>query len=137
MANDDMPQSVHEIASRLAEPRPMRRGSLSVRYVKCNKPGCACADDPEARHGPYTSVVRTIDGKTQSRRVPAGQTDVLRRQIEAGQLFRKEVEAYWQACEQWADVELDSAEATSQETAKKGASKRPSKRKSSQRSKNS
>lgn len=137
MATDDMPQSVHEIASRLAEPKPMRRGSLSVRYVKCNKPGCACADDPEARHGPYTSVVRTIDGKTQSRRVPAGQTDVLRQQIEAGQLFRKEVEAYWQACEQWADEELDSAEAASQETAKKGASKRPSKRKSSQRSKNS
>ncbi len=137
MATDDMPQSVHEIASRLAEPKPMRRGSLSVRYVKCNKPGCACADDPEARHGPYTSVVRTIDGKTQSRRVPAGQTDVLRQQIEAGKLFRKEVEAYWQACEQWADGELDSAEATLQETAKKGASKRPSKRKSSQRSKNS
>ncbi len=137
MPNNDTPLPVREIAGRLAEPTPMRRGSLSVRYVKCNKPGCACADDPEARHGPYTSVVRTIGGQTRSRRVPADQTDVLRQQIEAGQRFRKEVEAYWQACEQWADAELDSAEAGSQEVEKKGASKRPSKRKSSRRSKGS
>jgi hypothetical protein len=137
MPNNDVPPPVHEIASRLAEPKPMRRGSLSVRYVKCNKPGCPCADNPEARHGPYTSVVRTIGGQTRSRRVPAAQTDVLRQQIEAGQHFRKEVEAYWQACEQWADAELDSAEATLQEVAKKGASNKPSKRKSSRRSKGS
>jgi len=137
MPNNDVPPPVHEIASRLAEPKPMRRGSLSVRYVKCNKPGCPCVDDPEARHGPYTSVVRTIGGRTRSRLVPAAQADVLRRQIEAGQQFRKEVEAYWQACEQWADAELDSAEGTSQKVAKKGGSEKPSMRKSSQRSKGS
>ncbi len=135
MPSADVPPPVREVVSRLAEPKPMRRGSLSVRYVKCNKPGCACADDPEARHGPYTSVVRTIGGKTRSRRVPAAQADVLRQQIETGQRFRKEVEAYWQACEQWADAELDSAaEATSHGLAKKGASKKPSKRKSSRSS---
>ena len=119
MPNDDVPPPVREIAGRFAQPEPMRRGSLSVRYVKCNKPGCACAVDPEARHGPYTSVVRTIGGRTRSRLVPAAQADVLRQQIEAGQHFRKDVEAYWQACEQWADAELDSAEASSQEVAKK------------------
>ena len=137
MPNKDAPLPVREIANRLAKPTPMRRGSLSVRYVKCNKPGCACADDPEARHGPYTSVVRTVDGLTRSRRVPAAQTDVLQQQIEAGQRFRKEVEAYWQACEQWADEELDHFEAISQEIAKKGASKKSSKRRSSRRSKGS
>ena len=134
MPNDDVPPPAREIARRLAQPRPMRRGSLSVRYVKCNKPGCACADDPKARHGPYTSVVRTIGGRTRSRLVPTAQADVLRQQIETGQLFRKDVEAYWQACEQWADTELDRAEATSQRVAKKGGSKKPSTRKSSQRS---
>ena len=137
MPNNDVPLPVHEIASRLAEPKPMRRGSLSVRYVKCNKPGCPCVDDPEARHGPYTSVVRTIGGRTRSRLVPAAQADLLRRQIEAGQQFRKEIEAYWQACEQWADAELDSAEGTSQKVAKKGGSEKPSRRKSSRRSKGS
>ncbi len=109
MSNDDLPSPVREIARRLAEAKPMRRGSLSVRYVKCNKPGCRCAEDPKARHGPYTSVVRTTGGQTQSRRVPAAQADVLREQIEAGQDFRRNVEAYWEACEQWADAELDSA----------------------------
>lgn len=137
MSNTDVPLTVREIASRLAEPTPMRRGSLSVRYVKCNKPGCACADDPEARHGPYTSVVRTVGRQTRSRRVPADQTDLLRQQIEAGQRFRKDVEAYWQACEEWADSELDTATATSEEVEKRGASKKPSKRKSSRRSKGS
>ena len=133
MPNRDAPRPVREIADRLAEPTPMRRGSLSVRYIKCNKPGCACADDPEARHGPYTSVVRTIDGRTWSRRVTAAQAEVLRQQIEAGQQFRKDVEAYWEACEQWADSELDPADAIAEEATKKGASEKPSKRKSSRR----
>ena len=137
MPSADVPPAVREVASRLAEPKPMRRGSLSVRYVKCNKPGCACADDPKARHGPYTSVVRTIGGRTQSRLVPAAQADVLRQQIEEGQHFRKDVEAYWQACEQWADAELDSAEASSKEVAKKKGSKKHSTRRSSRRSKGS
>ena len=134
MPDDDRPDAVQKAAGRLAEAKPMRRGSLSVRYIKCHKPGCQCADDPEARHGPYTSVVRTVNGKTQSRRVPAAQTEMLRRQIEAGQRFRRDVEAYWQACEQWADAELDAAEATSEGVAKKGASKKSSRRKSSPRS---
>ena len=137
MSNDDVPPPVRARARRLAEPKPMRRGSLSVRYVKCNKPGCRCAEDPEARHGPYTSVVRTTGGQTQSRRVPAEQTEVLREQIEAGQDFRRNVEAYWEACEQWADAELDSAEASSSEVAQKGGSKKPSTRKSSWRSRSS
>jgi uncharacterized protein (UPF0262 family) len=116
----------------------MRRGSLSVRYLKCNKPGCACAHDPKARHGPYTSVVRTVDGKTVSRSVPAAQAERLRQHVEAGQRFRKDIEAYWQACERWADAELDAASAASEvEAAKKGASKRPSTPRSSPRSKRS
>jgi hypothetical protein len=115
----------------------MRRGSMSVRFLKCNKAGCICAEDDDARHGPYTSVVRTVAGKTQSRLVPAAQGDLLRQQVEAGQRFRKDVEAYWQACETWADGELDTAQATSTEVAKKGGSKRPSRPKLSPKSRRS
>ena len=131
----DVPKTVRELVDRLAEPKPMRRGSLSVRYLKCNKPGCACADDPQARHGPYTSVVRTVGRKTQSHTVPAAQTGVLRQQVEAGQRFRKDIEAYWDACERWADAELATPEATSTEAAKKGGSKKASTGKSSTKSK--
>ncbi len=133
----DIPAPVRELARRLAEPSPMRRGSLSVRYLKCNKPGCACADDPNCRHGPYTSVVRTVEGQTRSRAVPAAQSELLRKQVEAGQQFRQHVDAYWQACEHWADAQLEAPEAASQEAAKKGGSKRRSKPRSSRRSKRS
>jgi len=131
----DVPAPVRALAQRLADPKPMRRGSFSVRYLKCNKAGCACADDPDARHGPYTSVVRTVGGQTRSRLVPAAQATLLRQQVEAGQQFRKQVEAYWQACEQWADAQLETPEAAAQEGAKKGGSKRPSRPRSSPRSK--
>jgi hypothetical protein len=56
MRNPVVPEEVSAVASQLAEPRPMRRGSVSERHVKCNKAGCACADDTDARHGPYYSV---------------------------------------------------------------------------------
>jgi hypothetical protein len=38
---------------RWQRPTPMRRGSPSERYVKCSKPGCACAERLTARHDPY------------------------------------------------------------------------------------
>ena len=133
----DVPAPVRTLAAQVAEPTPMRRGSLSERYVKCSKPGCACAERPTARHGPYYSLTRTGGGRTQSRFVPAAQTARVRQQIAAGQQFRQQVEAYWQACEQWADAQLDAPAATSHEAAKKGGSKRRSRRRSSPRSKRS
>jgi hypothetical protein len=51
----EVPGPVRELAARLAEPQPMRRVSLSERYVKCSKPGCGCAANPRARPGPYYS----------------------------------------------------------------------------------
>ena len=131
----DAPTPVRTLAAQVAAPTPMRRGSLSERYVKCSKPGCACAERPAARHGPYFSLTRTVGGRTQSRFVPAAQAARVRQQIAAGQQFRKHVEAYWQACEHWADAELDAPAAAAKEAAKKGAAKRPSPRRSSTRSK--
>ena len=131
----DVPAAVRELAGQLSEPQPMRRGTLSTQDLRCNKPGCACAARPGARHGPYYRVVRVVKGRTQSRHVPADSLEALRSQVGAGQQFRQHVEAYWQACEHWADAELDAPAAAAKEAAKKGASKRPSKRRSSTRSK--
>lgn len=135
MAHDSssVPANVRTLAERLAQPRPMRRGSLSERYVKCNKPGCACAQDAGARHGPYYSLTRTIDGQTQSRWVPADQVERVREQIAAGQQFRQQVEALWAACEPWADVEAAPERAVRE--AEKGGSARRSPRKSPPKSK--
>jgi len=102
----------------------MRRGSINERTMKCGQANCACQRDPKARHGPYFTLTQAVGGKTRSRYVDSGQLPVLRRQIEAGREFREQVEAYWEACEQWADAELEQTEAA--EAAEKKGSVRAS-----------
>jgi len=132
-----VPAAVRELANELAEPKPMRRGSVSERSMKCGRKECRCQEDPQARHGPYYSLTRAKGGRTNSRYLSVEQAALAHEQVEAGQQFRKQMEAYWQACEQWADAELEDTQAASQEAAKKRASKRRSKRRSSPKSKRS
>jgi hypothetical protein len=103
------PSRLRELAAELAEPKPMGRGSLSERTIKCSKPGCAWAHDPKARHGPYFSLTRAMEGKTHSRFLTAEQAALARQQIQTGHEFRTKVEAYWEDCEVWADHELEAS----------------------------
>ncbi len=137
MPDSTVPADVLTLAQQFADSKPMRRGSLSERYVKCSKPDCRCGDSEDARHGPYYSVSRVVNGKTQSRWLNAKEAEIVRRQLEQGQAFRKNIDAYWEACERWADAELETLEAASAEAAKRGASKRRSKPKSSRKSRSS
>lgn len=121
----------------MGEPLPMRRGSLTVRKVRCSKPNCACKQDPDARHGPYFSLTRAAEGVTQTRLLTPAQAEVARRQIATGREFRDATEVYWQACERAADAVLEALAPGSAEAAEKGGSKRPSRRKSSPKSKRS
>lgn len=120
---EEIPEQVRVLAEALSLPRPMRRGSLGERFIRCGKERCACARDEQARHGPYFSLTRNVDGRTQSRRLTAKQAERAREQLAAGRRFREQVEALWQACEQWADAELE-------EPAAEGAEKRGSRRSS-------
>ena len=129
----EIPARVRDLALQFTQPKPMRRGSLSERYVKCSKPGCSCAGDPKARHGPYFSLTRGVGGRTESRFISPTQAELVRRQVEAGQQFRRQVEAFWEACEQWADAQLATPAAS--EAAQKRGSRQPWKAKSSKRSK--
>lgn len=112
----------------------MRRGSLSERYVKCCKPGCPCATDANARHGPYFSLTRAVKGRTQSRLIRPEKAEVVQRQIDAGHEFRDQVEDYFEICEQWANEELEGTSTQTAEAVKKGGSKRASKTRSVKRS---
>jgi hypothetical protein len=114
----------------------MRRGSLSKRMIKCSKPGCACAKDPKARHGPYHSLTHAVGGKTRSRFLNAEQADLAQQQIDAGREFRSRVDAYWEASETWADAQVEEL-AASPEEAQKGGSQPTSKVKSFRKSKRS
>lgn len=132
-----IPREVERLAVRLARPRAMRRGSVSERWMRCTKSACACAQDDEARHGPYYSLTWAEGGQTRSRLLSAEQVALAREQIEADREFRKDAEAYRKACAQWADTQLSEIqdEATSTEAAKKGGSQKPSRPRSSPRSK--
>ena len=134
-APPEVPSQVRQLASQLADAKPMRRGSLSERTIKCGKPGCACAQNPKARHGPYHSLTHAVEGKTRSRFLTDEQADLAQQQIDAGRQFRGHVDALWEACEQWADSQLADIPASASEEAKKGGSKRISKTKSSRKSK--
>jgi hypothetical protein len=133
----EVPASVRELATVLSQPKPMRRGSLSERTMKCGKAECPCQNDPKARHGPYYSLTRPVAGKTQSRYLSSQQAELARQQIEQGHEFREQVERYREACEQWADTQLERSQAPSREAAEKGGSKATSKTKLSGKSKHS
>ena len=113
-----------------AQPEPLRGGSLSERFVKCGKSACPCAHDPKARHGPYFSLTRAVERRTQSRFLSPDEAIVVRRQIERGQELRSEVHAFWKRCEVAADQELSTIQAAPQQAAKKGGSKHRSKHRS-------
>lgn len=122
MQDEVVPAKVRDLAATLAAPAPMRRGSVSERFMKCGRKECRCHRDPQARHGPYYSLTRIEGGKTHSRYLSTEQAAVVREQIEAGQAFRGRLEDYWEACEQWADAKLEEPGAARQQGAKKGAS---------------
>ena len=136
MPHEQIPEDVRRLVKELEKPRPMRRGSVSERSMKCGRKECRCQGDPNARHGPYFSLTRAEGGKTRSRYLSADLAALARQQIEAGQEFRRQVERYWRACEQWGDGQLEASETASQE-AKKGASRRRSQPRSSPKSKRS
>jgi hypothetical protein len=44
---------------------PLMRGSIVERLRRCGKPNCACAQDPDARHGGRFLTVH-LDGRTEA-----------------------------------------------------------------------
>src|SRR5260370_37336190 len=98
---------VRQLATELAQPQPMRRGSVSERSMKCGKAGCACARDPKARHGPYQSLTQAVGGKTRSRFLNAEQAAMAQQHVAACRQFRQPVDTYWGALEGWAGARLD------------------------------
>lgn len=57
-------------------------GSLVVRETSCGKAGCRCQGDPPQRHGPYFQWSRTVDGKTESRRLDKREAALYREWID-------------------------------------------------------
>ena len=67
----------------------MSSGTLSQRMMKCGKPGCRCATDPAARHGPYFQWIRMREGKPAGRYVSAAQAELLCQAIQNHRKVKK------------------------------------------------
>jgi len=82
-------------------------GTLLERMKMCGKPGCRCAQDPEARHGPYYEWGHMKAGKLVHRTVSPEQATKLRLAIANYRKAKKLIQA-------WEDVSerLIAAEAT-------------------------
>lgn len=131
-----VPVGIVQLTEAFSHPEPIRRGSLYERRMKCGQAGCACQRNPKAAHGPYFTLTQKVDGKTRSRYIAPEQAPVVRRQIESGRQFRERVEAYWEACERWADEQLEAIPVSAEE-AEKGGSRQTWKAKSPRKSKRS
>ena len=57
-------------------------GNIQRRYITCGKPGCTCATDSEARHGPYAYWTSKQANKTVSRLLSPEEADLLEEWIE-------------------------------------------------------
>jgi len=57
-------QRFHELKRGLDQIEYFCKGTVLKRMMKCGKAGCACATDPDRRHGPYFELTFKANGKT-------------------------------------------------------------------------
>jgi hypothetical protein len=81
-------------------------GTLLEHRTRCGKPGCHCANDPAARHGPYYDWGHMQGGKLVHRRVSPEQAVVLRLAIANYRKVKKLLLAWEKETERLIDNEL-------------------------------
>jgi hypothetical protein len=80
-------------------------GTLLRRMKLCGKPGCRCAQDPAARHGPYYEWGHMQGGKLVHRMVSARQAALLRAAIKNYRKVRRLLRAWEAATERTIEAE--------------------------------
>jgi hypothetical protein len=103
-----IPQARNRIASILAALSGIDylcSGTLSKRMMKCGKPNCRCAKDPDARHGPYFEWGHMVGGKLVHRMVPPEQAAKLQVAIENYRKVKKLMLAWEKETEKLIELE--------------------------------
>jgi hypothetical protein len=80
-------------------------GTLLRRTKVCGKPGCRCAQDPSARHGPYYEWGHLKEGKLVHRVVSPEQAELLRLAIANYRQARQLLRAWEKETERLIDAE--------------------------------
>ena len=80
-------------------------GTLLQRTKVCGKPGCRCAQDPSARHGPYYEWGHMKGGKLVHRTVSPEQAAILEIAIANHRKAKKLMQAWEQETERLLDAQ--------------------------------
>lgn len=72
-----MRQRSKELRRRISAMDYLASGTLHSRTKVCGRKNCRCADEPEARHGPYHEWSRRLDGRLVHRIVSSDQAVLL------------------------------------------------------------
>jgi hypothetical protein len=65
------------LAAHLAKVGFIWGGSIQTQWIRCGKPDCACAHDPERRHGPYAYWTTKKEGRTVTRLLHPPESEIL------------------------------------------------------------
>jgi hypothetical protein len=84
-------------------------GTLLQRTKVCSKPGCRCATDPSARHGPYYEWGHMRGGKLVHRSVTAEQAVLLEQAISNHRMAKKLMQSWEEETERLIDAEAPRA----------------------------
>jgi len=89
MTLKEMERKREEILGSFLDLGDMRRGTLSERYVHCNKGGCHCSRSGEAGHGPNYHLTYKEKSKTKTETIQPAQVNRVREQLVNHQRFRE------------------------------------------------
>lgn len=70
----------------------MLAGTVHSRFVRCNRPGCRCADGPY-RHGPYFVRIWREAGRLRKEYVSRSRVDDVRARCDERRAFLRELRA--------------------------------------------
>ena len=82
-------QRKFELARRFHLPDDLLPGSLSLSHLRCGKPTCHCAQDPQGH--PVWSLTFMVRGKKQVLHIPKDWVEDVRRRVQAGREFQDAV----------------------------------------------
>jgi hypothetical protein len=94
------------IRARIARIDRLCSGTLLRRTKRCGKPGCRCAEDPAARHGPYYEWGRMQGGRLVHRMVSPAAAALLREAIGNYRTVRRLLRAWENETVKLIDAEL-------------------------------
>ena len=70
-------RQIQSIRQQIAAMGLVAQGTVSKRTKVCGRPNCRCAQDPEARHGPYYEWTRRQNGRYVHTVISADQAEKL------------------------------------------------------------